>query len=166
MPPRRTQMMGAERNSPGSLLAFSSLPTDNKPLVSGVSHDSPLWSARQQQQLAIMAVFTEDFCHMPGEADVVSRALSKPVSLQLALPLLLAAACCLLPPSNHFQITSFIPLLLGYLHLQGSVHLLLGTVLLLLGSVLLLVGTVLQLLPSVQPLLFQFLSRQGLLGSP
>jgi hypothetical protein len=54
-----------------------SLLTDHKPLVTSLFRTTPLWSARQQQQLSFIAKFTSDIRHTPGQENVIADALSR-----------------------------------------------------------------------------------------
>jgi hypothetical protein len=52
--------------------------TDHRPLVTALTRASELWSARQQRHLAAIAEFTSDLRNVPGPANVVADALSRP----------------------------------------------------------------------------------------
>ena len=50
--------------------------TDHKPLTHALFRTSPLWSARQQRQLAYLAEFTNSIVHVPSKENLVADALS------------------------------------------------------------------------------------------
>ena len=50
---------------------------DHKPLTVAFSKISDPWSARQQRQLAAVAEFTTDICHIAGKAKAVAGTLSR-----------------------------------------------------------------------------------------
>jgi RNase H-like domain found in reverse transcriptase/Reverse transcriptase (RNA-dependent DNA polymerase) len=52
--------------------------TDHKPLVAAFGQVLPLWSARQQCQLAYITEYTTDIRHTPGASNAVADALSRP----------------------------------------------------------------------------------------
>jgi hypothetical protein len=51
--------------------------TDHMPLVTSLFRTTPPWSARQQRQLSLIAEFTSDIRHTPGQENVVADALSR-----------------------------------------------------------------------------------------
>jgi cytoskeleton-associated protein 5 len=52
--------------------------TDHKPLTTALHRVSEPWSAKQQRQLAYIAEYTADICHIAGKDNVVADALSRP----------------------------------------------------------------------------------------
>ena len=58
--------------------------TDHKPLVAALNRVSPLWTPRQQRQLAYIAEFTSNIRHVPGKDNVVADALSRPTPVAVA----------------------------------------------------------------------------------
>jgi len=68
--------------------------TDHKPLLAALDRVAQPWTPRQQRQLAFIAECTGDVLHVPGVANVVADALSRPneVAAGLAAPAGQAAA--------------------------------------------------------------------------
>ncbi len=71
--------------------------TDHRPLVAAIKRVSPPWSARQQRHLAYVSEFTTDLQHLPGTANVVADALSRPPSVSFAPVTSVAAAPATVP---------------------------------------------------------------------
>ena len=61
--------------------------TDHKPLIHALRRVLTPWSARQTRQLAYIAEYTSDICHVPGVDNVVADTLSRPnFSLRIIEP--------------------------------------------------------------------------------
>jgi hypothetical protein len=70
--------------------------TDHKPLTTAINCTSDPWMARHCRQLAYVAEYTSDICHIAGTSNVVANALSQPPIPPSPSP----AAACVKAPSR------------------------------------------------------------------